>query len=260
MTAPLAPAPGLGSVPAVAAEEVVKRYRQGAQPALDRLSLLIQPGEFFGLLGPNGAGKTTTLSLLCGLLRPDSGTVSVLGLTYRDEPMVIRSKIGVVPQELALYDRLSGRENLVYFGRLSGLGGRLLKERVADCLEIAQLSQRAEQPVATYSGGMKRRLNLAIGLLNQPLLLFLDEPTVGIDTQSRHLIHQELQRLHRQGTTLLYTTHYLEEAAELCSRIAILDNGRILQQGPPGDLLGQSDAHTLEELFLQLTGKQLRDS
>lgn len=245
---------------ALAAAGVGKHYQRAEQPALDNFTLRIDQGEFFGLLGPNGAGKTTALSILCGLLLPDRGTVTVLGLTYRHDASAIKSKIGVIPQEIALYDRLSGRENLVYFGRLLGLGGSRLTKRVRDCLEIAQLSQRASHLVATYSGGMKRRLNLAVGLLNEPQLLFLDEPTVGIDTQSRHLIHQELQRLHQQGTTLLYTTHYMEEAQELCSRIAILDYGRILEEGAPQELLRRSGTRHLEELFLGLTGKHLRDS
>lgn len=260
MTGTASPSSPSHPISALAAKRVVKRYQRSERPALDDFNLEIFRGEFFGLLGPNGAGKTTALSILCGLLSPNSGAVAVLGMTYRDDPNVIKRKIGIVPQEIALYDRLTGRENLVFFGKLLGLGGKLLKERVGSCLEIAQLSQRAEHPVSTYSGGMKRRLNLAIGLLNEPLLLFLDEPTVGIDTQSRHLIHQEMRHLHQQGTTLLYTTHYMEEAQELCSRIAILDNGHILEQGAPDELLRQSGARNLEELFLGLTGKQLRDT
>jgi ABC-2 type transport system ATP-binding protein len=245
--------------PAILATAVTKRYPRQGQPALDNFNLKIDRGEFFGLLGPNGAGKTTVLSILTGLVQPDGGTVQVQGMTYARQCNEIKRKIGIVPQELALYDRLTARENLTFFGRLLGLGGSRLKEQIGQCLEIAQLTKRAGQPVATFSGGMKRRLNLAIGLLNEPLILFLDEPTVGIDTQSRHLIHQELQRLHMAGTTLLYTTHYMEEAQELCSRIAVLDCGRILQEGTPAQLLHGTDHRNLEGLFLSLTGKKLRD-
>lgn len=246
-------------VPAIEATSLVKTYRKGDLPALADFSLTLAAGEFIGLLGPNGAGKTTAISILCGLMRPDSGTVFIHGMTYRENPSDIKGKTGIVPQEIALYDRLTGRENLVFFGKLLGLGGKRLHGQVEKCLEIAQLTERAEHFVAVYSGGMKRRLNLAIGLLNDPQILFLDEPTVGIDTQSRHLIHCRLLELHRQGTTIIYTTHYMEEAQELCSRVAVLDHGCILLQGVPDELLRQTGHRNLEELFLGLTGKQLRD-
>ena len=248
-----------GTVQAIHAMGLTKRYRPAAPPVLKDFDLTIKTGEFFGLLGPNGAGKTTILSILSGLQQPDSGTVHVHEMTYARQSRAIKEKIGIVPQELALYGRLTAKENLIFFGRLLGLGGRRLKEQIEKCLDIARLNERSGHLVDSFSGGMKRRLNLVIGLLNDPLLLFLDEPTVGIDTQSRHLIHNELQRLHRSGTTLLYTTHYMEEAQELCSNIAVLDHGRILLEGPPGQLLHGSDYHNLEELFLELTGNKLRD-
>ncbi|MDR3630483.1 MAG: ABC transporter ATP-binding protein [Desulfocapsaceae bacterium] len=248
-----------GQDPAIQTAGLIKKYRLADRPALTGLDLTIGRGEFFGLLGPNGAGKTTILSILCGLRAPDGGTVRILGMEYRRQQRRIQERIGIVPQEIALYDQLTARENLIIFGRLLGLGGGRLKERTGYCLEIAQLHERADHRVASFSGGMKRRLNLVIGLLNAPSILFLDEPTVGIDTQSRHLIHRQLQGLHAQGTTLLYTTHYMEEAQELCSTIAILDEGRILRQGPPARLLQESACHSLEELFLGLTGKQIRD-
>jgi len=248
-------------IPAIAATGLVKKYRHDEQPALDTINLVINQGEFFGLLGPNGAGKTTAFSILSGLQRPNSGSVKVHGMEYRNQRRALHRIIGIVPQEIALYERLTARENLVFFGRLLGLRSGRLRTQIEHCLEIAQLpQQRAEQAVATYSGGMKRRLNLVIGLLNEPQILFLDEPTVGIDPQSRHLIHQQLQQLHEQGTTILYTTHYMEEAQHLCSRVAVLDHGRILQEGAPDTLL-QHTGHThLEALFLDLTGKQLRDT
>lgn len=245
--------------PAIAAGGLSKQYQGQDAPALDRLCLRIGKGELYGLLGPNGAGKTTIMSILTGLQPPDAGTVHIHGMNYRQHSRAITSQIGLVPQEPALYQRLTGLENLWYFARLLGLKGNRLKTRIAQSLDICQLHDRAKQPVATYSGGMKRRLNLAIGLLNEPLILFLDEPTVGIDTQSRHLIHQLLHQLHLAGTTVLYTTHYMEEAQELCSRIAVLDQGRIITEGPPAQLLRESGHANLEALFLSLTGHQLRD-
>ena len=246
--------------PAIAAVNLVKQYHDDQQPALDAVTLTIVQGDFFGLLGPNGAGKTTAFSFLSGLRMPDSGSVRVCGLEFRTHRRALHRIIGIVPQEIALYERMTARENLLFFGRLLGLRRERLKDRVEDCLEIARLAQRAEQPVVSFSGGMKRRLNLVIALLNEPHILFLDEPTVGIDTQSRHLIHQQLHLLHQQGTTILYTTHYMEEAQQLCSRIAILDQGRILQEGAPDDLLQATNHPHLEALFLDLTGKQLRDT
>ncbi len=248
------------AAPVIRATGLRKRYRSADRPTLADFNLAIADGEFFGLLGPNGAGKTTILSILSGLQRPDSGTVHIGQMTYLRQQRTIQKMIGIVPQEIALYERLTARENLLFFGRLLGLGRGRLREQTEKCLEIAQLTMRADQPVASFSGGMKRRLNLVIGLLNDPQVLFLDEPTVGIDTQSRHLIHGELQRLHRKGTTLLYTTHYIEEAQDLCSRVAVLDDGRILQEGSPERLLQGSTCHNLEELFLCLTGKQIRDT
>jgi ABC-2 type transport system ATP-binding protein len=247
-------------IPAIAAVGLVQRYRHDDEPALDNINLVINQGEFFGLLGPNGAGKTTAFSILSGLREPNSGSVKVHGMEYRNQRRALHRIIGIVPQEIALYERLTARENLIFFGRLLGLRRGQLRTQVEHCLEIAQLPQRADQPVAFYSGGMKRRLNLVIGLLNEPRILFLDEPTVGIDTQSRHLIHQRLQQLHEQGKTILYTTHYMEEAQHLCSRIAVLDHGRILQEGTPDALLQHTDHTHLEDLFLDLTGKQLRDT
>lgn len=248
-----------GHAPALVAEGVVKRYPGQALPALDRLNLSIDKGALYGLLGPNGAGKTTAMSILTGLQFPDTGMVRVHGMNYRQHARAIKALIGLVPQDLALYHRLTGLEHLQYFARLLGLKGSRLKAQIEQSLELCQLHDRAKQPVALYSGGMKRRLNLAIGLLNEPEIVFLDEPTVGIDTQSRHLIHQQLLQLHHGGTTILYTTHYMEEAAQLCSRIAIIDQGRIIKEGIPGQLLDNAGLPNLEALFLRLTGHQLRD-
>jgi len=247
------------SMPAIQASRVRKSYDPSSPPVLQDFELTVNQGEFFGLLGPNGAGKTTVLSILCGTLKPDSGEVSILGKSYAQARQIIQQQVSIVPQEVALYERLSAEENLRFFGKLYGMHGELLQLRVKFCLEIAQLDDRRRQPVASFSGGMKRRLNLAISFLNEPRIIFLDEPTVGIDTQSRHLIHQQLLELHHAGTTLLYTTHYMEEAQELCSRVAVFDQGQILQQGSPDRLLRESEYHNLEELFLGLTGKRIRD-
>ena len=245
---------------ALVARSLVKRYKKNATPALNGFSLQVRKGEFFGLLGANGAGKTTAVSVFSGFLSPDSGTVSVMGMDFSRDSNKIRQVLGLVPQDIALYDQLTGQENLLFFGRLYGFSGKKLQDRVDQCLDFARLTEQATRRVATYSGGMKRRLNLATGLIHLPQILFLDEPTVGIDTQSRHLIHKQLRELNREGTTILYTTHYMEDAQELCSRIGIIDAGKIIEQGNPDALLVQSGCRNLEDLFLHLTGKQLRDT
>ncbi|MFT5699130.1 MAG: ABC-2 type transport system ATP-binding protein [Desulforhopalus sp.] len=245
---------------ALVARSLVKRYKNSDSPALNGFSLQIEKGEFFGLLGANGAGKTTAVSVFSGFLPVDSGTISVMGMDFSRDANKIRQILGLVPQEIALYDQLTARENLQFFGRLYGFKGKKLQDRIDQCLDFARLTEQATRFVSSYSGGMKRRLNLATGLLHLPQILFLDEPTVGIDTQSRHLIHKQLVELNRQGTTILYTTHYMEEAQELCSRIGIIDGGKIIEQGTPDELLQQSGSRNLEDLFLQLTGKQLRDT
>jgi len=244
---------------ALIANSLVKQYKGAAGPALDNFNLQVRAGEFFGLLGANGAGKTTAISIFSGLFPPDSGTVSVLGIDFHQQPNKIKQIAGLVPQDIALYDNLTGRENLLFFGRLYGLTGEKLRDRIEWCLDFSRLTDQAADFVSTYSGGMKRRLNLAAGLLHIPRILFLDEPTVGIDAQSRHLIHGQLTELNKNGTTIIYTTHYMEEAQELCSRIGIIDDGRIIEQGTPAGLLQQSGRRNLEDLFLHLTGKQLRD-
>lgn len=248
------------SGPVLIADSLMKQYKKSGRPALNHFDLQVGQGEFFGLLGTNGAGKTTAVSIFSGFLAPDSGIVSVMGMDFRRHPHKIRQILGLVPQEIALYDTLSARENLLFFGRMYGFGGKWLEARIDRCLNFAGLTDQMTRLVATYSGGMKRRLNLAAGLLHDPQILFLDEPTVGIDTQSRHLIHQQLKELNRLGTTIFYTTHYMEEAQELCSRIAIIDAGKIILQGSPDKLLKQSGSRNLEALFLDLTGKQLRDA
>jgi ABC-2 type transport system ATP-binding protein len=218
----------------IKADNLKKRF--GSTVALDDVSFEVQKGETFGLLGPNGAGKTTTIQLLCGLLKPDSGMVTLDGKT--DPTLVeVRLSLGMVPQTLAIYEELSAEENLYLFGRIYGLSGRRLKERVKDCLEIAGLTQRSRERVSKYSGGMKRRLNMVCSLLHEPPLLLLDEPTVGVDPQSRNSIFETIENMKKQGRTIIYTTHYMEEAERLCDRVAILDYGKILDMDSVHNLI-----------------------
>jgi len=244
----------------LSAGQLVMRYRSLARPALDNISISIRSGEIFGLLGPNGAGKTTAISIMSTLLRPTSGSVIICGVDILRHPAAARQLIGLVPQDIALYPEFTAFENLQFFGRLYGLRGSILKERVAESLSFVGLEQRADQRLFAFSGGMKRRINLAIGILNHPRLLFLDEPTVGIDAQSRNMILERLQELNKNGMTMIYTTHYMEEAERLCNRVAIIDEGRVIVCGPPGALVSRnSDCLDLQELFFRLTGKKLRD-
>lgn len=245
---------------AIRVEALVHRYKNAAVPALKGCTLSVAQGEFYGLLGPNGAGKTTIISILSGLFPPDGGNVTILGAGLEQDAQTIKQATGLVPQDIALYDKLTAHENLVFFGRLYGLKGQRLHERIAECIDFAALGAHANLKVATFSGGMKRRLNLAAGLLNDPEILFLDEPTVGIDAQSRNLIHNRLLQLNQAGTTILYTTHYMEEAGKLCSRVGIIDNGQLIAEDAPGQLLEQNGSPDLDALFLLLTGKQLRDT
>ena len=218
----------------IKAENLKKRY--GDVVAVDGVSFAVEKGETFGLLGPNGAGKTTTIQLLCGLLKPDGGTVSLDGKT--DPSLVeVRSSLGVVPQALAIYEELSARQNLRFFGRMYGLSGRQLNERVDDCLEIAGLKKRSNDRASKYSGGMKRRLNMVCSFLHEPPLLLLDEPTVGVDPQSRNLIFDTIETMKNQGRTIIYTTHYMEEAQRLCDKVAILDHGKILDMDSVDNLI-----------------------
>ncbi len=274
------------------------RKAYGGLVAVDGLDLAVHRGEVLGLLGPNGAGKSTTVSLAVGLLTPDAGRVEIDGLGAPVDPRV-RARIGVAPQALALYDLLSGEENLRFFGEVYGLGGEALAARVRDCLAFVGLADRRRDLAGTYSGGMKRRLNLAAALVHDPDLLLLDEPTVGVDPQSRNQIFENIRTLNRAGKTIIYTTHYMEEAERLCDRIAVIDHGRLLALGPLNELLARHggaptlvverdgaiervqtpdplaelnrraasapvgafhvERATLEQVFLSLTGRSLRD-
>jgi ABC-2 type transport system ATP-binding protein len=218
----------------IKAENLRKSY--GTTVAVNDVSFVVQKGQTFGLLGPNGAGKTTTIQLLCGLLRPDAGKITLDGKTNPglDE---VRMSLGVVPQALALYEELSAQENLRFFGKIYGLSGQKLKERVNYCLDIAGLTQRSKELVSKYSGGMKRRLNMVCSLLHDPPILLLDEPTVGVDPQSRNLIFETIEDMGKQGRTIIYTTHYMEEAQRLCDKVAIIDHGKILEMDSVDNLI-----------------------
>ncbi len=220
------------------------RKHFGDRAAVDGVSFHIARGETYGLLGPNGAGKTTTISMICGLLERDGGEVTVAGRAMDVDAVEAKSAIGYVPQELAIYPDLSARENLRFFGRLQRLTGPVLKERVEAVLGLTGLDDRADDRVEAYSGGMKRRLNIGIGLLHEPQLLVLDEPTVGVDPQSRNAILEAVDGLRREGMSILYTTHYMEEAERLCDRVGIIDEGHILAEGTRRELvalIGQTD-------------------
>jgi ABC-2 type transport system ATP-binding protein len=214
---------------------LVKKY--GDLMAVKDVNLVIQGGEILGLLGPNGAGKTTIISMITGLLEPTKGHITVDGLNLRTDTNAVKARLGLVPQELALYPTLSARDNLGFFGSIYGLRGKDLQERVNDMLELVQLTDRADEAIDTYSGGMKRRVNIAAGLLHQPDVLFLDEPTVGVDPQSRNAIFEAVEALNRGGMTVIYTTHYMEEAQRLCHRVAIIDEGQIIALDTPHALI-----------------------
>jgi linearmycin/streptolysin S transport system ATP-binding protein len=234
--------------------------------AVKGVSFTINKGEIFGLLGPNGAGKSTTINMMCGYLAPTSGDTIIDGLSVTREPIKVKCIIGVVPQEIALYKDLSSLENLEFFGEIYGLSKQARRTRAEEVLHFVGLYDRRKEPIRTFSGGMQRRINMAIALLHQPNFLLMDEPTVGVDPQSRENIFETIEQLRDQGTTILYTTHYMEEAERMCNQIAIMDEGRIIAMGTLEQLLALRDQsrevqrpHGLQELFIQLTGKTLRD-
>ena len=244
--APSGHAAPMNDAHAVNVSGLSKTYAGADRPALDDVSLSIPKGKIFGLLGPNGAGKTTFLSMVCGLLRPSRGTLRVFGYDIDAGRAAIKRLLGLVPQNLAVYPTLSARENLVVFGRMQGLQGQRLKTRVADCLALAGLDAYAERRVETFSGGLKRRLNLVIGLIHEPQLLVLDEPTVGIDPQSRRFIHATLRDMNAAGMSIIYTSHYMDEVEQLCDELAIIDHGKIIARGAMENLLAQHRRDAIE--------------
>ncbi len=244
----------------------IKNLRKSFGPllAVDDVSFSLAKGQLVGLLGPNGAGKTTTVSMIAGLVTPDRGEVLIAGHRLAGDTDPAKRRIGLVPQDLALYDELTARDNLRFFGALYSLTGRALDDAIAKALELVELADRARDRVKTFSGGMKRRLNLAAGLLHDPDILLLDEPTVGVDPQSRNAIFDNLETLKRRGKGLIYTTHYMEEVERLADRIVVMDRGNVIAEDTLEGLqsrvavVGGGKA-TLESVFLTLTGRSLRD-
>jgi len=246
--------------PLLIGKDLFLTYVGSDVPAINGVSLALSRGELCGLIGPNGAGKTTLLSVFTTLLRPQRGSLHIAGIDAIDNPAGVRGKIGFVPQDLALYDRLTGLENIRYFGRMYGIGGQLLREKAKYYLEMFGLYDKRDRQVAAYSGGMKRRINLIVGIIHDPELLFLDEPTVGIDAQSRHMILEKLAALNHEQMAMIYTSHYLEEVQSLCRRVVIIDEGRIIAEDSPMNLIAQTEGcGSLAELFLKKTGEHLRE-
>ncbi|MBN1245690.1 ABC transporter ATP-binding protein [Candidatus Bathyarchaeota archaeon] len=238
-------------------ENITKKFEDAT--AVDGLNLVVEKGELFGLLGPNGAGKTTTINILCGLLKPTTGSVKVGGYDALKEPGKIKELIGVSPQETAVYPHLTGKENIELFANLHAMPKEKRNRNVDDLLQKLSLRDQAKRRAGKYSGGMMRRINLAMALVHDPEIAFLDEPTVGMDPQSRRAVWDFIRELRKQNKTVLLTTHYMEEAEELCDRVGIIDNGKLISLDTPQQLKRQFKAKNLEEVFLQLTGKRIRE-
>lgn len=241
-------------------KQISKKYKAADYYSVSDLDLFIAEKEIFGLLGPNGAGKTTLISILCSLIKPTSGSFTINELTYQKNKNELKQLIGIVPQEYALYPTLTAFENLKYFGSMYGLKGKSLTTKINSSLDHLGLLQFANKKIETFSGGMKRRINLIASILHKPKVLFLDEPTVGVDVQSKNVIIKFLQDLNKNGTTIIYTSHHLNEAESFCSKVAIIDHGKLIIQGEPKELINKYEgSHNLEDVFLSLTGKALRD-
>jgi ABC-2 type transport system ATP-binding protein len=242
---------------AITIANLVKKFEDVT--AVDGISLQVSKGELFGLLGPNGAGKTTTINILCGLTKPTSGSVEVGGFDVQKETAKVKELIGVCPQETAIYPYLTGAENVDLFGNLHDMNRGTLKTRRDMLLEKMGLTQDAKRKAEKYSGGMKRRLSLILALIHDPQIAFLDEPTVAMDPQSRHAVWDFIKELEKKDKTIILTTHYMEEAEELCDRVGIIDHGKLIALGTPGDLISKSKVKNLEEVFIQLTGRNMKE-
>jgi ABC-2 type transport system ATP-binding protein len=227
--------------------------------AVDNLSLEVTKGELFGLLGPNGAGKTTTINILCGLIKPTSGTAKILGYDIEKDTQKIKEQLGVCIQETAIYPYLTGKENLELFGNLYKMTKNDIRERTKMLLEKVGLTEDAKRVTAKYSGGMKRRLSLTLALIHDPQVVFLDEPTVALDPQSRHAVWDFIKEQKAKGKNIILTTHYMEEAEELCDRVGIIDHGKLIALGTPKELVAKGGVKNLEDLFIQLTGRNIRE-
>jgi ABC-2 type transport system ATP-binding protein len=249
----------MNELPGIEILNVSQKYKSSQENTLTNISLTIHRSDVFGLLGPNGAGKTTLISILCGILPPTSGEIRF----YLNGKLISeserRSVIGFVPQEYAFYQELTPRQNLDYFGALYNISKGELEQRREELLEVLGLIKAADKKVGTFSGGMKRRVNLAIGILHKPGILFLDEPTVGVDVQSKNAIIRYLQEINKEGTTIIYTSHHMSEAEEFCNRIALLDHGKVIAQGGLSDLTNENKVSDLQSLFIKLTGEAYRD-
>lgn len=241
--------------------DLTKKY--GSKAVVDNLNLEIKKGEIFGLLGPNGAGKSTTLNMICSITRPTAGKVELLGKNPWKQKKEVIHRIGYIPQELAIHGNLKAWENVELFTSLYGMKGETLRQAVDESLEYVGLSEKRGEFAKNFSGGMKRRLNIACAIGHQPELLIFDEPTVGIDPQSRNFILEKIQESNKNGATVIYTSHYMEEVEAICTRIGIMDNGKLIACGTSQELkqmiTGGKSEITLEEVFLTLTGKSLRD-
>jgi ABC-2 type transport system ATP-binding protein len=239
---------------------LTKTFKGSGAPVVNGVSISVEKNEVFGLLGPNGAGKTTTISILCGLFPPTTGDVMIDNKKLSEELTEIKQIIGVVPQDIALYPTLTAKENLNFFGNMHGVSGKELIDKIQLWLHNFGLTEAADKRVSTYSGGMKRRVNLIAGILHNPKILFLDEPTVGVDVQSRNVIIGHLKELNKEGMTIIYTSHHMEEAENFCTKVAIIDHGKIIAEGSPKQLISNyAGCENLESVFLHLTKRSLRD-
>jgi ABC-2 type transport system ATP-binding protein len=245
------------SEPAIKMEHLGKEYQDVT--ALDNLSLQVCKGELFGLLGPNGAGKTTTINILCGLLKPSGGEASICGYDVQKDVSKVKELIGVCIQETAIYPYLTGAENIDLFGNLHTMDKTTLKARRNMLINKMGLFEDAKRRAAKYSGGMKRRLSLILALIHDPQVIFLDEPTVAMDPQSRHAVWGFIQELKTQNKTIILTTHYMEEAEALCDRVGIIDHGKLIALGTPKELIQKNNVKNLEEVFIQFTGRNIRE-
>ena len=240
-------------------DNITKRYKSAAEDSLSHMSLQINESDVYGLLGPNGAGKTTLISILCGIIPPSQGTVNYYVGGKKIGEQERRSLLGFVPQEYAFYQELTPKQNLDYFGAMYNLSRAELSVRIEELLEELGLAKVADKEVSTFSGGMKRRVNLAIGIIHKPAILFLDEPTVGVDVQSRNAILRYLRQLNETGTTIVYTSHHLTEAEEFCKHIALIDHGKVIADGALANLKVEYNVSSLQSLFINLTGEEYRD-
>ena len=247
-------------VAVIEAADIHKSYTGSDTEALKGVTLKVHQAEFFGLLGPNSAGKTTLVSIICGLIRQSSGTIRLFNSDLAVDRMEIKKRIGLVPQEIALYPSLTVAENIHFFGQMQHLNKNLLKEKTENFIETFHLGEHRNKLISRCSGGIKRRVNLVAGIIHSPELLLLDEPTLGVDMQLRAMIFDFLVKMNKAGTTIIYTTHYMKEAENLCQRVAILDHGNIIAEGKPAELItAMPDCSDLGQLFLNLTGRDLRD-